>query len=180
MPFERARCILTVYKFFFSSSFFVRSSLLKTFVRVCVSLFVGKFRASFVLSFSPNLHFSKTNNTRANTHISSGMFEKLFAWCGLHRPGKEDGKDNRTTGGSDDLTIDDNSSDVGSEAGSSMISVEELDPVTGKPTRVLKKKKSLIGRAYRKVTKSRSGKNKKSGSEEDGVAAAGGVAGGGA
>jgi hypothetical protein len=62
-----------------------------------------------------------------------------------------------------------------------MISVEELDPVTGKPTRVLKKKKSLIGRAYRKVTKSRSGKNKKSGgAEEDGVAAAGGVAGGGA
>lgn len=108
------------------------------------------------------------------------MFEKLFAWCGLHRPGKEDGKDNMTTG-SDDLTIDDNSSDVGSEAGSSMISVEELDPVTGKPTRVLKKKKSLIGRAYRKVTKSRSGKNKKSGgAEEDGVAAAGGVAGGGA
>ena len=43
------------------------------------------------------------------------------------------------------------------------------------------KKKSLIGRAYRKVTKSRSGKNKKSGgAEEDGVAAAGGVAGGGA
>ena len=142
---------------------------------------MGKFHASFVLAFSPNLHFSKTNNTRANTHISSGMFEKLFAWCGLHRPGKEDGKDNRTTGGSDDLTIDDNSSDVGSEAGSSMISVEELDPVTGKPTRVLKKKKSLIGRAYRKVTKSRSGKNKKSGgTEEDGVAAAGGVAGGGA
>ena len=110
------------------------------------------------------------------------MFEKLFAWCGLHRPGKEDGKDNATTlGGSDDLAIDDNSSDVGSEAGSSMISVEELDPVTGKPTRVLKKKKSLIGRAYRKVTKTRSGKNKKSGgAEEDGVAAAGGVAGGGA
>ena len=109
------------------------------------------------------------------------MFEKLFAWCGLHRPGKEDGKDNTTTGGSDDLAIDDNSSDVGSEVGSSMISVEELDPVTGKPTRVLKKKKSLIGRAYRKVTKTRSGKNKKSeGKEEDGVAAAGGVAGGGA
>ena len=130
--------------------------------------------------FPQTFTFKKTNNTRANTHISSGMFEKLFAWCGLHRPGKEDGKDNRTTG-SDDLTIDDNSSDVGSEAGSSMISVEELDPVTGKPTRVLKKKKSLIGRAYRKVTKSRSGKNKKSGGkEEDGVAAAGGVAGGGA
>ena len=109
------------------------------------------------------------------------MFEKLFAWCGLHRPGKEDGKDNTTTGGSDDPAIDDNSSDVGSEAGRSMISVEELDPVTGKPTRVLKKKKSLIGRAYRKVTKTRSGKNKKSGGkEEDGVAAAGGVAGGGA
>lgn len=106
------------------------------------------------------------------------MFEKLFAWCGLHRPGKEDS--DKTTTGSDDLAIDDNSSDVGSEAGSSMISVEELDPVTGKPTRVLKKKKSLIGRAYRKVTKSRSGKNKKSGTEEDGVAAAGGVAGGGA
>ena len=129
--------------------------------------------------FPQTFTFKKTNNTRANTHISSGMFEKLFAWCGLHRPGKEDGKDNMTTG-SDDLTIDDNSSDVGSEAGGSMISVEELDPVTGKPTRVLKKKKSLIGRAYRKVTKSRSGKNKKSGSEEDGVAAAGGVAGGGA
>ena len=110
------------------------------------------------------------------------MFEKLFAWCGLHRPGKEDGdKTTTNTSGSDDLTIDDTSSDVGSEAGSSMISVEELDPITGKPTRVLKKKKSLIGRAYRKVTKSRSGKNKKSGgTEEDGVAAAGGVAGGGA
>ena len=39
------------------------------------------------------------------------MFEKLFAWCGLHRPGKEDGKENATTtGGSDDLAIDDNSS----------------------------------------------------------------------
>ena len=136
----------------------------------------------FLRVFSPKRKtFSKTTPKRhkhKHTYIIS-MFEKLFAWCGLHRPGKEDGKDNRTTG-SDDLTIDDNSSDVGSEAGSSMISVEELDPVTGKPTRVLKKKKSLIGRAYRKVTKSRSGKNKKSGSEEDGVAAAGGVAGGGA
>ena len=179
MPFERARCILTVYKLLLL--LLLRSFFSSQNVQARVSLFVGKFRASFVLAFSPNLHFSKTNNTRANTHISSGMFEKLFAWCGLHRPGKEDGKDNRTTGGSDDLTIDDNSSDVGSEAGSSMISVEELDPVTGKPTRVLKKKKSLIGRAYRKVTKSRSGKNKKSGgAEEDGVAAAGGVAGGGA
>jgi len=126
-----------------------------------------------------NFTFQK-RTTHTNTHIKSSMFEKLFAWCGLHRPGKED-SDKTTTGSKDDLTIDDNSSDVGSEAGSSMISVEELDPVTGKPTRVLKKKKSLIGRAYRKVTKSRSGKNKKSGgTEEDGVAAAGGVAGGGA
>ena len=58
-------------------------------------------------------------------------------------PGKEDGKDNRTTGGSDDLTIDDNSSDVGSEAGSS-IDLGGRTRVTGKPTRVLKKKKSLI------------------------------------
>ena len=129
----------------------------------------------------PSLFKNHPNGINTNTYMIS-MFEKLFAWCGLHRPGKEDGKDNATTlGGSDDLAIDDNSSDVGSEAGSSMISVEELDPVTGKPTRVLKKKKSLIGRAYRKVTKTRSGKNKKSGGkEEDGVAAAGGVAGGGA
>ena len=139
----------------------------------------------FLRAFSPKRKtFSKTTPKRhkhKHTYIIS-MFEKLFAWCGLHRPGKEDGKENATTtGGSDDLAIDDNSSDVGSEAGSSMISVEELDPVTGKPTRVLKKKKSLIGRAYRKVTKTRSGKNKKSGGkEEDGVAAAGGVAGGGA
>ena len=140
----------------------------------------------FLRAFSPKpneKHFQKPpeRHKHKHTYIVS-MFEKLFAWCGLHRPGKEDGKENATTtGGSDDLAIDDNSSDVGSEAGSSMISVEELDPVTGKPTRVLKKKKSLIGRAYRKVTKSRSGKNKKSGgAEEDGVAAAGGVAGGGA
>ena len=134
----------------------------------------------FTPNAKPSLFKNHPNGINTNTYIS--MFEKLFAWCGLHRPGKEDGKDNATTlGGSDDLAIDDNSSDVGSEAGSSMISVEELDPVTGKPTRVLKKKKSLIGRAYRKVTKSRSGKNKKSGgAEEDGVAAAGGVAGGGA
>ena len=133
----------------------------------------------FTPNAKPSLFKNHTNGINTNTYIS--MFEKLFAWCGLHRPGKEDGKDNTTTGGSDDPAIDDNSSDVGSEAGSSMISVEELDPVTGKPTRVLKKKKSLIGRAYRKVTKSRSGKNKKSGGkEEDGVAAAGGVAGGGA
>ena len=133
----------------------------------------------FTPNAKPSLFKNHTNGINTNTYIS--MFEKLFAWCGLHRPGKEDGKDNTTTGGSDDPAIDDNSSDVGSEAGSSMISVEELDPVTGKPTRVLKKKKSLIGRAYRKVTKTRSGKNKKSGGkEEDGVAAAGGVAGGGA
>ena len=156
--------------------------------RVCVcSLFVGETSKFLFLGvhFPPNeKHFQKPPPKRhkhKHTYIIS-MFEKLFAWCGLHRPGKEDGKENATTtGGSDDLAIDDNSSDVGSEAGSSMISVEELDPVTGKPTRVLKKKKSLIGRAYRKVTKSRSGKNKKSGgAEEDGVAAAGGVAGGGA
>ena len=133
----------------------------------------------FTPNAKPSLFKNHTNGINTNTYIS--MFEKLFAWCGLHRPGKEDGKNNTTTGGSDDPAIDDNSSDVGSEAGSSMISVEELDPVTGKPTRVLKKKKSLIGRAYRKVTKTRSGKNKKSGGkEEDGVAAAGGVAGGGA
>lgn len=133
----------------------------------------------FTPNAKPSLFKNHPNGINTNTYIS--MFEKLFAWCGLHRPGKEDGKDNTTTGGSDDPAIDDNSSDVGSEAGSSMISVEELDPVTGKPTRVLKKKKSLIGRAYRKVTKTRSGKNKKSGGkEEDGVAAAGGVAGGGA
>lgn len=138
-------------------------------------------RVHFPPNAKPSRFINHPNGTHTNTYMIS-MFEKLFAWCGLHRPGKEDGKENATTtGGSDDLAIDDNSSDVGSEAGSSMISVEELDPVTGKPTRVLKKKKSLIGRAYRKVTKSRSGKNKKSGgAEEDGVAAAGGVAGGGA
>ena len=139
--------------------------------------FCGKVQVVLACIFPQTFTFQKP----PKTYIS--MFEKLFAWCGLHRPGKEDGDKTTTknTTGSDDLTIDDNSSDVGSEAGSSMISVEELDPVTGKPTRVLKKKKSLIGRAYRKVTKSRSGKNKKSGgAEEDGVAAAGGVAGGGA
>jgi len=46
--------------------------------------------------------------------------------------------------------------------------VEEIDPKTGQPVRVLKKKRSLIGRAYRKVTKTRSGK-KKNGVVEGGV-----------
>ena len=88
------------------------------------------------------------------------MFEKLFAWCGLHRPGKEDNKDGGSSNNNNDNNInDDNVSDIGSEA-SSMISVEEIDPKTGQPVRVLKKKRSLIGRAYRKVTKTRSGKKK--------------------
>lgn len=146
------------------------------------SLFVGENSKWFLLAFSPKTSLFKNHPSSIHTNTYISMFEKLFAWCGLHRPGKEDGDKTTTknTTGSDDLTIDDNSSDVGSEAGSSMISVEELDPITGKPTRVLKKKKSLIGRAYRKVTKSRTGKKNKSGKEEDGVAAAGGVAGGGA
>jgi len=93
------------------------------------------------------------------------MFEKLFAWCGLHRPGKEDNKDggssnnNNNNDHNNNNINDDNVSDIGSEA-SSMISVEEIDPKTGQPVRVLKKKRSLIGRAYRKVTKTRSGKKK--------------------
>ena len=170
----------------FFSSFFGRFFFTCDKSPSCVLSFCGKSpsfnsRVHFPPNAKPSRFKNHPNGIHTNTYMIS-MFEKLFAWCGLHRPGKEDGKDNATTlGGSDDLAIDDNSSEVGSEAGSSMISVEELDPVTGKPTRVLKKKKSLIGRAYRKVTKTRSGKNKKSGGkEEDGVAAAGGVAGGGA
>lgn len=89
------------------------------------------------------------------------MFEKLFAWCGLHRPGKEENKDGGSSNNNnnDNNNDGDNVSDIGSEA-SSMISVEEIDPKTGQPVRVLKKKRSLIGRAYRKVTKTRSGKKK--------------------
>ena len=93
------------------------------------------------------------------------MLDRLFAWCGLHRPGKESSggdttdrseTDNGGGGGGGDAA-----SDVGSEA-SSMISVEEIDPKTGRPHRVLKKKRSLIGRAYRKMTKTRSNNNNKS------------------
>ena len=91
------------------------------------------------------------------------MLDRLFAWCGLHRPGKESGGGSSARG--DDTTENrsetDNASDVGSEA-SSMISVEEIDPKTGRPHRVLKKKRSLIGRAYRKMTKTRSNNNNKS------------------
>ena len=96
------------------------------------------------------------------TYTNIVMFEKLFAWCGLHRPGKEDNKDGGSSNNNDhnnNINNDDNVSDIGSEA-SSMISVEEIDPKTGQPVRVLKKKRSLIGRAYRKVTKTRSGKKK--------------------
>ena len=105
------------------------------------------------------LFFQK--RVRLKTYTNIVMFEKLFAWCGLHRPGKEE---NNKDGGSsnnnnNDHNNDDNVSDIGSEA-SSMISVEEIDPKTGQPVRVLKKKRSLIGRAYRKVTKTRSGKKK--------------------
>ena len=94
------------------------------------------------------------------------MLDRLFAWCGLHRPGKESGPSGSSARGDDTTTTTennrsetDNASDVGSEA-SSMISVEEIDPKTGRPHRVLKKKRSLIGRAYRKMTKTRSNNNK--------------------
>ena len=94
------------------------------------------------------------------------MLDRLFAWCGLHRPGKESGPSGSSARGDDTTTTTennrsetDNASDVGSEA-SSMISVEEIDPKTGRPHRVLKKKRSLIGRAYRKMTKTRSNDNK--------------------
>lgn len=114
--------------------------------------------------------FFKTR-VRLKTYIIIVMFEKLFAWCGLHRPGKEDNKDGGSSNNNNDhnnnINNDDNVSDIGSEA-SSMISVEEIDPKTGQPVRVLKKKRSLIGRAYRKVTKTRSGK-KKNGVVEGGV-----------
>ena len=94
------------------------------------------------------------------------MLDRLFAWCGLHRPGKESGGgDDTTNNNTTDRSDADNgggggdaASDVGSEA-SSMISVEEIDPTTGRPHRVLKKKRSLIGRAYRKMTKTRSNNN---------------------
>ena len=96
------------------------------------------------------------------------MLDRLFAWCGLHRPGKESGGIGSSARG-DDTTENrsetDNASDVGSEA-SSMISVEEIDPKTGRPHRVLKKKRSLIGRAYRKMTKTRSN-NKNNKNEEN-------------
>lgn len=126
------------------------------------------------------LFFSKTSQTdksargkfeerERGTHDSRTriivMFEKLFAWCGLHRPGKEENKDGGSSNNNNnDNNNDDNVSDIGSEA-SSMISVEEIDPKTGQPVRVLKKKRSLIGRAYRKVTKTRSGKKKNEGVE---------------
>ena len=101
------------------------------------------------------------------------MLDRLFAWCGLHRPGKESGGGSSARG--DDTTENrsetDNASDVGSEA-SSMISVEEIDPTTGRPHRVLKKKRSLIGRAYRKMTKTRSNNNKNK-NEEGALAPAG-------
>ena len=108
------------------------------------------------------------------------MLDRLFAWCGLHRPGKESsgGDDtNNTTDRSetDNGGVGDAASDVGSEA-SSMISVEEIDPTTGRPHRVLKKKRSLIGRAYRKMTKTRSNNNKsnnKNKNEEGALAPAG-------
>jgi hypothetical protein len=107
------------------------------------------------------LFFQK--RVRLKTYTNIVMFEKLFAWCGLHRPGKEDNKDGGSSNNHNDhntnINNDDNVSDIGSEA-SSMISVEEIDPKTGQPVRVLKKKRSLIGRAYRKVTKTRSGKKK--------------------
>ncbi len=100
------------------------------------------------------------------------MLDRLFAWCGLHRPGKESGG---SSARGDDTTENrsetDNASDVGSEA-SSMISVEEIDPKTGRPHRVLKKKRSLIGRAYRKMTKTRSNNNKNK-NEEGALAPAG-------
>lgn len=96
---------------------------------------------------------------------SDTMFERVFAWCGgLSRPGKADDSAHSDTdqtlrdtnhASERDQVNNDTSSDLGSEV-SSMISVEEIDPITGKPQRVLKKKKSLIGRAYRKMTKSRS------------------------
>jgi len=94
------------------------------------------------------------------------MLDRLFAWCGLHRPGKESAPSGSSARGDDDddaknRSETDNASDVGSEA-SSMISVEEIDPTTGRPHRVLKKKRSLIGRAYRKMTKTRSNNNNKS------------------
>jgi len=114
-----------------------------------------------------------------NVNIIIIMLDRLFAWCGLHRPGKE------SSGGDDTNTTDrsetdnggggDAASDVGSEA-SSMISVEEIDPTTGRPHRVLKKKRSLIGRAYRKMTKTRSNNNKsnnKNKNEEGALAPAG-------
>ena len=98
------------------------------------------------------------------------MLDRLFAWCGLHRPGKESGPSGSSARGDDDddaknRSETDNASDVGSEA-SSMISVEEIDPKTGRPHRVLKKKRSLIGRAYRKMTKTRSN-NKNNKNEEN-------------
>jgi hypothetical protein len=107
------------------------------------------------------------------------MLDRLFAWCGLHRPGKESGGgDDTTNNNTTDRSDADNgggggdaASDVGSEA-SSMISVEEIDPTTGRPHRVLKKKRSLIGRAYRKMTKTRSNNNKNK-NEEGALAPAG-------
>ena len=105
--------------------------------------------------------------TKRTTRIIIIMLDRLFAWCGLHRPGKEssggdttDRSETDNGGGGGDAA-----SDVGSEA-SSMISVEEIDPTTGRPHRVLKKKRSLIGRAYRKMTKTRSN-NKNNKNEEN-------------
>ena len=122
------------------------------------------------------LYWTKKERTKITTRIIIIiMLDRLFAWCGLHRPGKESSggdttdrseTDNGGGGGGGDAA-----SDVGSEA-SSMISVEEIDPTTGRPHRVLKKKRSLIGRAYRKMTKTRSNNNKNK-NEEGALAPAG-------
>ena len=112
-----------------------------------------------------------------NVNIIIIMLDRLFAWCGLHRPGKESSGGDDTNNTTDRSETDngggggDAASDVGSEA-SSMISVEEIDPTTGRPHRVLKKKRSLIGRAYRKMTKTRSNNNKNK-NEEGALAPAG-------
>ena len=123
------------------------------------------------------MYWTKKERTKRTTRIIIIiiMLDRLFAWCGLHRPGKESSggdttdrseTDNGGGGGGGDAA-----SDVGSEA-SSMISVEEIDPTTGRPHRVLKKKRSLIGRAYRKMTKTRSNNNKNK-NEEGALAPAG-------
>ena len=120
------------------------------------------------------LYWTKKERTKITTRIIIIiMLDRLFAWCGLHRPGKEssggdttDRSETDNGGGGGDAA-----SDVGSEA-SSMISVEEIDPTTGRPHRVLKKKRSLIGRAYRKMTKTRSNNNKNK-NEEGALAPAG-------